>query len=466
MRKSTAAHFILILTQPFALLAVSPQIRDLFTLYTKKIVVMKFKFSSIQLLLMGLVLSVSFTSCLEDECNSTQTFVRWDPVFRTIEDLRTDITSEEPREIQEPGAIFYHNGYLLINEINQGFHVIDNRNPESPVNVSFINVPGSRDVSVKGNILYVDMFMDLISMDISNPLEAVLLEREPEVFTSFFSQGPDNMLIVDWIETEETIEIDCNSNWWGWRSFELDNNIFVDQSTPASEVITPSGSSQNVSVAGSLSRFASSGDFLYAINRQSLETFDISNGIEHLGTTEVSWGIETLFPMRGNLFIGADAGMFIYSLEDPGSPQFMSEFVHARACDPVFVVDNTAFVTLRDGNRCAGFINQLDIIDVTDLRNPSLIRSHEMDNPHGLSVTADELYLCEGEHGVKIFDASEATEGQITLMDEIRDLHAYDVIHLDAINLTMVMGQDGLHQYDSSDPNELQQLSFIPVNRL
>jgi len=37
---------------------------------------------------------------------------------------------------------------------------------------------------------------------------------------------------------------------------------------------------------------------------------------------------------------------------------------------------------LRSGTECQGFANQLDVVDISDLSNPSLLKTYPMDNPH------------------------------------------------------------------------------------
>ena len=45
--------------------------------------------------------------------------------------------------------------------------------PIAVENLFFIDIPGSIDIAVKGNILYADLYTDLVALDISNPLNVV-----------------------------------------------------------------------------------------------------------------------------------------------------------------------------------------------------------------------------------------------------------------------------------------------------
>jgi len=118
-------------------------------------------------------------------------------------------------------------------------------------------------------------------------------------------------------------------------------------------------------------------------------------------------------------------------------------------------------VTLRGGTPCEGFNNQLDVIDVSNVMNPTLMTTYQMDNPHGLAITNDELlYVCDGDSGLRVYNAEDPMDlNQIHLES---GLPTYDVIAL-ANNVVMVVGSDGLYQYDAVDPTNLVKLSVIPV---
>jgi len=157
--------------------------------------------------------------------------------------------------------------------------------------------------------------------------------------------------------------------------------------------------------------------------------------------------------------------MLIYDISNPEAPAYRSTFSHATACDPVVVSEQVAYVTLRGGNNCNGFTNQLDVLDVSNLDNPTLIRSYPMDNPHGLSVVGNTLYLCEGSSGLKIFDVSNKNKVDDNLLDQVTGITAYDVIVLPPGNHVMVVGQTGLFQFDATDRNNLVQLSMIQIGQ-
>lgn len=406
-----------------------------------------------------------FSSCLEDTCTSTRTFVQWDPVYIPESEIRPGIEMQEARELVDPGNINYYNNYLFVNERRQGVHVIDNSNPENPVNLGFIAIPGNLDMAIRNNTLYADLYLDLVAIDITDPLNATLKGRTDGVFASYYPLVEEAGYIVEYVPTERTIEVDCNDWRWG-RTFFVDDQDFafvnIAASTSGQEVI-----SNAQGVSGSMSRFTLSKDYLYALDDYRMRVFDIKAQMPELANTvEVDWGIETLFPYGEYLFIGANAGMFILDNSNPVAPALIAEFEHAQSCDPVFVTDDIAYVTLRSGNWCQGFTNQLDVIDVSDIDDPRLIRTHQMQNPHGLSVVDETLFLCEGPWGLKVFDVEDPRAIGDNQLEHVTGLHGFDVIALDNGSHLIVVGQEGIYQYNSSDRENLVQLSMIKVNRL
>lgn len=409
------------------------------------------------------------TSCFKDDCESERTFVRWDPVFKTLEDLRTDISVGVARELENPGNIYYYNGFLLINEVLEGVHIIDNRNPENPQNLAFIDIPGSRDMAVKDEVLYIDSYLDLLSIDISDPRNPVLVHREEDVFQAYIPFSEEFGYIVEYVETDVHEVVNCSDDRWNGGWFWRDDVIFLDASSSfgnGSSNANESGftATGGVGIAGSMARFAIAKDHLYALDQWQMQVFSLENTIpQPINKVTVSGGIETLFPSGDYLFIGSRTGMIIYDNTDPTAPYHYSTFEHAAACDPVFVSGNTAYVTLREGNVCANASNQLDVIDVSNMRNPSLIMSYDMHNPHGLSVVDNTLFLCDGSAGLKVYDVSKPKKIDENLLDHISTYEAFDVIVLPPGDLVMMIGEEGFYQFDASDTRNLKEISFIPV---
>ena len=419
----------------------------------------------------ALLLSAFFTTgCEDDRCTRTENYIAYEPVYKRIDEMRIPAQFVSAKSLTNPGKIFYYKGYLLVNEMHQGIHVIDNSNPEAPVNVGFIEVPGNLDMAVHNDVLYADSYLDLVAIDISTPESPVEVNRSQDVFQSFYSYNDQLGYLVEYVPTDVTRTIDCSDNNWGnpiWFEGDMlmaESGAFFDAGPGARFLSSNSSISSSVVTGGSMARFTVADDHLYAIDGAEIKIFDVAQAAPSLkNEITVTWGIETLFPMAGSLFIGSNSGMIIYDISNPESPQYLSTFSHATACDPVIVDGTTAYVTLRDGNECQGFVNQLDVVNVSNLSNPTLIRSYPMDNPHGLSVLDETLYLCEGSFGLKTFDVSNKNQIAQNILDHVTGFFAYDVIVLPPGDHVMVVGQNGLYQFDASDRSDLKQLSMISI---
>lgn len=388
--------------------------------------------------------------CFKDKITRSYTLMK--PVFASKVSVLENIKSNKSIPLSRPGKIFILGRYIFVNELDKGVHVIDNIDPRSPSPVAFINIPGNIDIAVKGTTLFADMYGDLVVVDISDPLNAKFVKNVPDVFPArSYAAGMDDSayMIVDWERKDTMVDVEItNSSWWSYGYLAV-----------ASGDVAGNKNSYVPGLAGSMARFSLVNDFLYTINNSALHAFDISNPKDPQlkSNTNVAWNIETLYPLNGKLFIGSTSGMFIYEISDPANPKATGTFEHAQACDPVIADDNVAFVTLRTGSRCNGTINQLDIIDVSNIYAPTLIRSYEMSNPAGLSKDGNILFICDGTDGLKVYDASNVHA--LNLISHIKDIETYDAIAWD--KRLLVVANEGLFQYDYSDASSLKRLSVL-----
>ena len=413
-----------------------------------------------------LFLLLLFSSCIKDQCSRTFTFLK--PVYRTTAEVRANIRSNDPEAIEHPGKIYIRGQFIFMNEPEKGIHIIDNSNPYAPNNVAFIDIPGNVDLAVKGNILYADSYTDLVAIDISNPLDAKLIKVKEGVFPHRYYSGsfvPDrNMVIAEWERRDTTILASCNAesllNMSANKDILMVGNCINCSSTRdfvmfsyTSSPNTPAG------MGGSMARFTLVNDYLYTVSNSHLNVFDVSNPEDPSFKKDVSigWDIETIYPFKDRLFVGSMSGMYIFNISNPVEPVQTGTFTHVRSCDPVVADDNYAYVTLRNGSECTGFVNQLDVVDINDLSNPFLLKSYPFTNPHGLSKDGNILLICDGKDGLKINDASEP--GDIRLLSHVEIPETFDVIAWNG--LALVVAGDGLYQYEYADPSSPKLISKI-----
>jgi hypothetical protein len=398
-----------------------------------------------------------FNSCVKDSCTETHSYTFFEPVYKTSAEVRTNIKSNAPRQLERPGKLFIKGNYIFLNELDRGIHVIDNADPSHPKNIAFIDIPGNEDMAVKGNILYADLYTDMVALDISNPANVVLKKVIEGVFPYRVSLNGFMMdttkVIVDWVKRDTTVVQNCHdNNWWNGRP-----GVFMFNSSAESK--SNGAAPSPFGMGGSMARFTIVNERLYSVTQSDLNVFDISNMADPYFTKKVNigWSIETIYPFKNNLFIGSSAGMFVYSINNPDNPYQVGQFSHVRSCDPVIADDDYAFVTLRSGSTCQGFNNQLDILRLNTLTDPTLVKSYQLTNPHGLSKDGDLLFICDGADGLKIFNA--ASVSNLHLVKKIGGIETYDVIAWN--NIAFVSAKDGLYQYDYSNINDIRLLSTI-----
>jgi hypothetical protein len=422
-----------------------------------------------QLKFLGLFLMSLFLlpGCLDDKCQEEVTYYNAHPVYKTLEEIRVGIENEAPRELEKPGKIYFYEDFVLINEQYQGLHIIDNSSPENPQNLGFLNIPGNIDMAVQNGILYANNYIDLLAIDISDPLDAKLESRTEYMFPPIWEEEATGRLLTHY-EYEKVVEIrDCEDPLIRDGQVLFDNN-FNPMLSNAEFALAADQSSNSTGTGGSMARFTITANHLYTIDQSNMKVFSLQNALEPDLANEVliGWGIETIFPYEDKLFIGSNSGMFIYDNSNPTNPTELSRLAHATACDPVFVKDNYAYVTLRGGSICQNFNNQLDLVDITDIRNPVLEKTFKMSNPHGLSISDNTLFICEGDYGLRAFDIEDPLKLNRNELDYIHDIHAYDVIVIpNKKDVAMVIGEDGFFQYDFTDPKKLKLLSTINVSK-
>jgi len=400
----------------------------------------------------------------------TEQYLSLEPVYMSYKDFREAVKVESTHLLEKPGKIYYKDNYLFINEIMKGIHVYNNTNPASPRYVGFIAIPGNVDMVIKGNIMYADSYIDLVGIDISNPATAKEVARLKSVFpysvppyeSSYRLGTIDDTqgVVVDWNIKKVRKEIEQISYpvypvYFGSQFTNF--SLSADASSNGAEQSTPAG------IGGSMARFGLIGNHLLAVDKSTYYNFDLTNAISpSLETKQVmSWGIETMFLSGSNMFLGTSNGMLIYNVTDVTKPTYVSNFWHATGCDPVVVQNSRAYVTIRGGNACGSLINRLDVLDITNLKNPSLLRSYNMTGPYGLGISDDVLFVCDGTAGLKVYNAADPYLISEHLIATFKDINAFDVIPL-GTSLLMI-GSDGFYQYDYTNLNDIKQISSIKV---
>ena len=247
---------------------------------------------------------------------------------------------------------------------------------------------------------------------------------------------------------------------------------FTGCESDASDIFAPGN--DGAGVGGSLARFMIAGNFMYTVDNTKIKTISLANPADPVLVNEqtVAEGVESIFRLGNRLFIGSSTGLFLYTFGADGIPQRQGEFLYSNfnfpifPCDPVVADDTYAYVTLNTAikvEQCrrntAVQVNVLNIFDITNIENPSLVAQYEMDNPQGVGVDGDLLFVCEQQFGLKVFDISNPAD--IQLVAHLTGFEAHDVITLGG--LLLVVGPENVYQVDYSDRNNIRVISQIPI---
>ncbi|MBX3253064.1 MAG: hypothetical protein KF862_02895 [Chitinophagaceae bacterium] len=411
-------------------------------------------------------LLLTFAGCLKDSVKQTRTYTytMLTPVYKTRAEVYGAMNSNSAEKITSAGKIYIKDQYIYLNEVDKGIHIIDNSNPSDPKQVAFLDIPGNRDMAVKDNILYADMYSDLIAIDISNPQQTTVTREIKYFFQTRYYQNPtvidNNLVIVDWVRKDTTITTtETNYNPGPCYNCIYETDALGYLSSNSSAKPAPSGGG----LAGSMASMVLMNDYLYAIREpHSIGIVSIANAAApSLDTTfYAGFDLETIYPFENKLFLGSMTGMYMYDLSNPLVPAKLGEFSHGRACDPVVTDGSFAYVTLHAGASCGGTANELNVVDIKDLMNPVLVKTYELTKPTGLCKDGYLLFICDGNSGVRLYDASDVSN--LKQLNQIKVNESYDVIADN--DLALVVAKDGLYQYDYSNPDNITLLSVYSIS--
>jgi hypothetical protein len=416
---------------------------------------------------MILLLMMSIVSC-KDSSVEYRRYTANVPQYMSYEEMRQPVRSKAGFAIGTAGKIYIKDNYLFVNEKYKGIHVFDNSNPASPVNLAFLDIPGNVDLAVKGKYLYADNYVDLIVLDISNLNSPVEVARIKDIFPYTIPETSGMYPICN-IDKEQGVIV-------GWQvqqvTEELTDNgmspyYYFDKGMGAFMMNESAGApTRTVGIGGSMARFIINGDQFYGLNQTNMQVININNPIHPVAGTkiEMSRMVETVFIEGSNLFVGTQTGMLIYDVSAPATPVYKSEYNHFQSCDPVVVQDSYAYVTLRAGNRCGNWQNVMEVIDLKDIMSPVLMKSYTMSEPYGLGIDNKILFVCDGQAGLKIYDATDPLRIDLHLLKQYTNLKALDVIPFG--NVLIMIAQDGIYQYSYTDLQNIKQLSKIPIGEM
>ncbi|MCZ2101055.1 MAG: hypothetical protein LC107_05910 [Chitinophagales bacterium] len=160
-------------------------------------------------------------SCEKDK---DEVYAGMRPVYLSYDN--TEVIQTEPaRPFGTLGNIVSVGDWLLVNEQNNGIHVIDNKDPEHPENLFFWYIPGNRSFTIRQNILYADNGKHLLVIDISAPeqIKVVHIIRDqyeiqeaelyPIGYKGYFEcYYPEKGILLGWEMVDRLVNPNCRTS--------------------------------------------------------------------------------------------------------------------------------------------------------------------------------------------------------------------------------------------------------------
>lgn len=414
-----------------------------------------------KILLLSVLAAFSLTGC--KKYKNKEVYANC-PVYMDYASFRNSFSFEKDVAIGGAGNIFVYNQFIFLSEEDKGIHIINNTTPAAPVIEGFMNIPGNTQMAVKGNYLYANSYVDLLVIDLSNISQPTLVNRLMDVFDYSTPAIADDQYPVADVHKDKGVVVD----WKIEKTKEVSgfmNKCFVSdcEDCEQTEMTVKNAASVSTTISGSMSKFAIFNDnYLYALDNNNLVSFNIQSAtVPMVASSKPTYlETETLFEKDGYLYVGTTTGMRIYNAEDhPAQPEEEGSIDHADACDPVFVKGDYAYLTLRSGTDCGGVENELQVIDISNKSFPKLKETFDMTNPHGLALDDDLLFLCDGEDGLKIFNAHNPLEAGSYMLYHFDNIQANDIILNDGN--AILIGDHGIYQYNYTNPSNMQMVSTL-----
>jgi len=410
--------------------------------------------------------TIFLASCNKNSGTITHTYNKATAQYADINQVRNTAIAAPAKNIEKAGKIYFGNAVLLIGEPNKGIHVFDNSNPSNPTNVSFIDLPYTNEFYVYGNQIYAISHYDLVKINISDLANPVIESRLENAFGTPITDDQGRILMGF---TYQVVTEEFKLNSPEEEMLRKNNKLYYDyqdQLIPVSEV--PSsfiGSGRKEK--GTINKIALDNSHVYVVGGEELYTFQDNGGaLSKVNEQEIGSDIETIYEEGDHLYVGTKSSMIVVSNANPSSPTVTGRYTHEVSCDPVLPNgNNIAYLTLRSvqADGCNGFVNLLEVIDISDKNNPRKIDEVLMASPYGMTMLDQHLFVGEGDNGISILDATNAADPiKVATVPAIK---AFDVLrHPSLNNVILVTGHTGLKQYQfNPNANSLTELSHVDL---
>lgn len=146
------------------------------------------------------------------------------PVYAAASEAKQILYDPHKNPLLRAGNIYAFGKYIFQVDVRRGIHVIDNTTPAAADRIGFITVKGCEQISIQGAYLYTNSYTDLVTLDISNPLQMREVSRIPNAFPEFQYNYPlaepeesgyyecprYDSVVVGWVK--DSVYMNCSKN--------------------------------------------------------------------------------------------------------------------------------------------------------------------------------------------------------------------------------------------------------------
>ena len=104
------------------------------------------------------------------------------PVYAPVSEL-SDVRNLNEQPVEETGPIFLLDTLFFMIEQKKGIHVYNVKDSANVAYVTFLKIPAVTDFAIAGGRLYADSWRDLVTIDITDVRNIVVLDREADIFS-------------------------------------------------------------------------------------------------------------------------------------------------------------------------------------------------------------------------------------------------------------------------------------------
>ncbi len=222
--------------------------------------------------------------------------------------------------------------------------------------------------------------------------------------------------------------------------------------------------------SGSITRFALYQHFMYVLNLNEVQTYDIQDK-EHpvlVNRLSTDYGLETITIYDNTAFLGSTTALYILDIQtDPSKPTILSksnrfEDIGFSGCDPVAVQGNYDYSTIKVIENNCGSISAesaLVVYNITNKSAPVVVGLYPLSLPNGLGIKDHYLFVCdEGTDQLIVFDISNPVSVTYT---------NYSIPLLDPVDLIVdgermiVSSKTNFYIFDISDITQIGKIGQI-----